>query len=228
MATGYGYYDCVVCGAKEAMLVSAETNEPSRTSKCSECGYCEQHSQDTTLIGFIRRNDAEMNPSMFRKVADLMDEARSKDQETDKDAPSPNTDSADNVVWFADDFPSPEKWEACKKYIAGLKPEELLPQAGNVLEALHVEDIASWWHLGDYKARSRLEDILDELERRIGRQHIKRHFRTMLEKHQRECDLYDEQDHDGLLREGFINSEEYETLRRVWSGEEKKLETLLR
>jgi hypothetical protein len=209
MATGYGYYDCVVCGAKEAMLESAETDQPSRTSRCSECGYSEEHCQDSTMIGFVRGNDEDLNPAMFRKVAELMDEELSKaraNQEPDKNAPSPNTDGVEDVVWFANDFPSPEKWEACKKYIANLKAEELLQQAGNVLDALHSEDMASEWGLGDYKARSRLEDILDELVSRTGRQAIKTHCAEMLKKHKRENDLYDKRDFDSLLKEGFIDT----------------------
>ena len=221
MATGYGHYDCVVCGTKGAMVESAETNQPFRTCNCSECGYTEEHCQESTMIGFVRGNDERLNPAMFRKVAELMDEELSKAQKPDKDAPSPNTDGV-NVVRFASDLPSGEKWEACKEFIKGLDEEHLLQQAGSVLEALHLEDIASYWCLGDYKARIRLNDIVAELECRLGRQRIKQHCAEMLAKHEREIDLYEKHDLDGLLKGGFVVGEDYETLRRLWSMEMAK------
>ena len=53
-----------------------------------------EHRQHTTLIGFARGNDDKLNPAMFRRVAELMDEELSKAQEAGKDAPAPNTDEA--------------------------------------------------------------------------------------------------------------------------------------
>ncbi len=96
MGTGYGFKDCVVCGAKGSVLELAETNRPSRVSYCSQCGYYEEHRQQKTLIGCARGKDAKLNPAMFRRVAELMDEELSKAQEAGKEAPSPNTDEAAN------------------------------------------------------------------------------------------------------------------------------------
>ena len=219
MATGFDYCDCVVCGAKGAMVMSAETEEPFQRVSCSECGYFEEHHKDSTSIGFVRGNEEPLDLADFRKVAEVMDEEVRKAKgavQADKDEPSAETGDV-NVVGFANDLPSDGNWEACKKYIAGLGKEDLLQQANDVLEALHTEDIASCWGCGDYKARLRLVGILLELEQRLGRLQIMERFKGMLEKHAYENDLYDKHDYDGLLREGFVSKEDYDLLRQMWN-----------
>ncbi|MEN6367813.1 MAG: hypothetical protein ABFC88_13465 [Thermoguttaceae bacterium] len=121
-----------------------------------------------------------------------------------------------DVVCFANDLPSPEKWEACKNFISGLDKLGLCQQAGNVLKALHLEDIASYWACGDVKARSRLCDILRELECRLGQHLVKECYVKTLERNQRENDFYEANDCDGLLKEGFIDAKEHDTLQNVW------------
>ncbi len=78
MSTGYVYRDCFVCGAKEAVLDLADTQPPLRSSTCSQCGYCEEHGEETSYIGFRCGSDEPLNPEMFRRVADLMDKERAR------------------------------------------------------------------------------------------------------------------------------------------------------
>jgi hypothetical protein len=85
------------------MLELAETNRPFTVSYCPQCGYYEEHRQQKTLIGFARGKDDKLNPAMFRRVAELMDEELSKAQEAGKVAPSPNTDEA---VSHSDSLPA--------------------------------------------------------------------------------------------------------------------------
>ena len=128
-----------------------------------------------------------------------------------------------NVVDFASGIPSPQKFEACQRFVAELKEDDLMPEVENVLETIRAEDESSNC---DYDLRCRLVDILGELERGIGQKHIKRRFMAMLAQHQLEFALYDADDYDGLLRYGFIDSHEYELLQRAkkeaevnWKGE---------
>jgi hypothetical protein len=61
-----------------------------------------------TGFGFVRGNDDKLNPAMFRRVAELMDEELSKAQEAGKVALSPNTDQDAalrdlNQCWVSDE-----------------------------------------------------------------------------------------------------------------------------
>ncbi len=80
MSSGYGYFDCFVCGAKDALLIWAESKaEPHKTLECSECGFFEEHREDTTTIGFCRENDSDLIPELFRKAAELMEQRQAED-----------------------------------------------------------------------------------------------------------------------------------------------------
>ena len=128
---------------------------------------------------------------------------------------APVTEDAINVACFADDMPSPEKWEAAQKHIAMLNEEELVRQAGNVLEAIHLEHVVSYYGMSDYKVHLRLEELLAELHLRIAVKLVAKRFTPMLKRQNQEIELYEEHDYDGLLREGFIDQEDYDLLQRV-------------
>ena len=173
---------------------------------------------------------AEQHPARFLPVAEVIDDvvadSNDDDENTAWDArvdpdeveldgrgidwvavATADGGGVSNVVDFASGLPSPQKFEACQRFIMRLNEDDLMRQVENVLEALRAEDNC------DYNLRCRLVDILGELERCIGRSHIKRRFMAMLAQHQREIDLYDANDYEGLLREGLIDSHEYELLR---------------
>ena len=73
--------------------------------------------------------------------------------------------------------------------------------------------------MSDYSDYVLLCEALDEIERCLGRYHIKERCAELLDDHRRELGFYKRHDCDGLLREGFIDSEEYEMWKRVWSVE---------
>ncbi len=133
------------------------------------------------------------------------------------DAPVP--EDTINVAWFADDMPAPEKWEAAKKHIATLNEEDLVRQAANVLDTIHLERVASYYGMSDYKVKLRLEELLAELDLRIAVKQVAKRFKPMLERQCREIGLYEERDYDGLLREGFIDQKEYELFKRIKANE---------
>lgn len=144
---------------------------------------------------------------VYRRVADLMDSELEKVQADAGQDDPPKT----NVVCFANDLPSPEKWEACKTFVMGLNKREVYLQAGNVIKALHLEDIASYCACGDAKARSRLCDILRELECRLGQHLVKEYYAKTLERNQRENELYETNDCDGLKLYTDPDSPEYDS-----------------
>ena len=95
-----------------------------------------------------------------------------------------------NVSSFASDLPRPKKWEAAKKHIATLSEEELIQQAGKVLQSIHADTMFyRYFGMADYKIGLRLNDLLEELHKHIAAKQVKKRFTPMLEKHQREINL---------------------------------------
>lgn len=120
-----------------------------------------------------------------------------------------------NIVWYADDMPSSAKWEACIEFISKLDEDELLRQAGNVLEAIYTEYIASYYGMGDYEVELRLYDILSELQNRIGYLQVDKQFIEMLDKQKHVLALYANKDYASLLHEGIIDDDNYELFVRM-------------
>ncbi len=124
-----------------------------------------------------------------------------------------------NVSSFASDLPRPKKWEAAKKHIATLSEEELIQQAGKVLQSIHADTMFyRYFGMADYKIGLRLNDLLEELHKHIAAKQVKKRFTPMLEKHQREINLFDSGDYDALLQEGFIDQELHAILQRSKGG----------
>ncbi len=80
MSGADGLIDCPVCGAKNGAFISMDTNcEPYKTVDCGVCGYSYEENWETTLIGFRRKNDSELIPDLFRRIADIMEETVRKE-----------------------------------------------------------------------------------------------------------------------------------------------------
>ena len=57
-----------------------------------------------------------------------------------------------------------------------------------------------------------LNEVIYDIAAHIGSRIIRTEFAAMLAHQERELELYDGQDADGLLREGFLDEEEYRKL----------------
>jgi hypothetical protein len=107
---------------------------------------------------------------------------------------------------------SRDEWSVCEEYVSTLTEDELIKQGGDVLAALHIEDVASYWGCGDYKPRLPLLRALRIVLERLGGIRFYQHWDQRTQQYDRELSLYEAEDYDGLLREGFIPQKEYEFL----------------
>ena len=104
-------------------------------------------------------------------------------------------DVGNNIARLALETPPGEPWkdwDVPRQRIAMMDEDEALKQAGFVLGALYLEYLPKRYGVGGYE--DKLMELLDEVSRHLGTIQIQRHYRRLIEKHQRDMDLYEQEE----------------------------------